>query len=90
MIAKIVKFSGNVQGVGFRYTARSIAKQFSVTGYVMNLSDGQVEIYAEGELQEVDDFIRAIRAEMNNYITSCEIQSAIPSGRYKQFAVRFY
>ena len=41
-------FSGHVQGVGFRYTTRSVASRFAVTGYVRNLPDGRVELVAEG------------------------------------------
>ena len=39
---------GRVQGVGFRYSTRLEAIQLGLTGYVRNLSDGTVEIVAEG------------------------------------------
>ena len=50
-----------MQGVGFRYTVRHIAKGFSVTGWVRNLPDGRVELHAGGEADEVDAFLQAIR-----------------------------
>ena len=44
-----VFYEGNVQGVGFRYTVRHIAKGFDITGSVRNLRDGRVELLATGE-----------------------------------------
>ncbi len=42
-----VYYSGRVQGVGFRFTAESIANDLGVTGWVKNSRDGGVEIVAE-------------------------------------------
>jgi acylphosphatase len=54
-------YSGRVQGVGFRYTVKSITPGFEVTGVVRNLDDGRVELMAEGEREELDAFRQAIR-----------------------------
>lgn len=54
-------YSGNVQGVGFRYTAKSVAAGFEVTGTVRNLADGRVELTAEGAKDELKAFQQAIR-----------------------------
>ena len=48
-----VKFWGRVQGVGFRWNVKDVSSEYSVTGYVKNLSDGSVEMLAEGEQEEV-------------------------------------
>lgn len=40
--------SGMVQGVGFRYFVHRAARQLKLTGYVRNLRDGRVEVYAIG------------------------------------------
>jgi acylphosphatase len=56
-----VFFSGRVQGVGFRYTAKAVAAGFEVTGTVKNLPDGRVELIAEGSHAELDAF----RAELH-------------------------
>ena len=56
-----VFYSGNVQGVGFRYTAKTVATGFEVAGTVRNLSDGRVELIAEGAKDELEAFRQAIR-----------------------------
>ncbi len=64
-----VLFSGRVQGVGFRFTCQALARGFDVSGHVRNLPDGRVEVLAEGESNEIDGFLVAIRREMDAYIT---------------------
>ncbi len=54
-------YSGSVQGVGFRYTTKSVATGFEVTGMVRNLADGRVELIAEGARGELEGFRDAIR-----------------------------
>ena len=56
-----VLYSGRVQGVGFRYTAKTTAMGFEVTGTVRNLADGRVELLAEGTREELEAFQQAIR-----------------------------
>ena len=56
-----VFYSGHVQGVGFRYSAKSVATGFEVAGTVRNLPDGRVELVAEGMREELEDFRAAIR-----------------------------
>jgi acylphosphatase len=53
-------YSGRVQGVGFRHTARSVAAGFEVNGIVRNLPDGRVELIVEGEESELEAFRKAI------------------------------
>ena len=54
-------YSGRVQGVGFRYTTKSVAMGFEVTGTVRNVADGRVELTVEGERAELEAFQEAIR-----------------------------
>jgi acylphosphatase len=54
-------YSGNVQGVGFRYTTKTVAAGFELTGTVCNLPDGRVELVAEGARAELEAFRAAIR-----------------------------
>jgi acylphosphatase len=57
-----IVYSGHVQGIGFRYTAKTVAAGFEVTGSVRNLPDGRVELLAEGARGELEAFRDAIRA----------------------------
>ena len=56
-----VFYSGRVQGVGFRYTTKTVAAGFDVTGVIRNLPDGRVELVAEGLRPELEAF----RAELH-------------------------
>jgi acylphosphatase len=89
-IRRRVYYSGQVQGVGFRYTCRSIARGFKVGGYVRNLPDGRVELVAEGEPGEVDNFLGAIHFEMNSYIKDATMESApVADDPLIDFSIRF-
>lgn len=49
-----VRFTGRVQGVGFRYQAMYAARNAGLTGWVKNLSDGSVEMEVQGPLEAID------------------------------------
>jgi acylphosphatase len=85
---KIVRFYGNVQGVGFRYAACRTAGLYDVTGYVRNLDDGSVECVAEGPSQDVDDFLADLTQRMGQYIRRQTQQTAPYSGQFNGFDVR--
>jgi acylphosphatase len=53
-------YSGHVQGVGFRFTVRTVAAGYEVSGVVRNLPDGRVELVAEGDRNELEAFRAAI------------------------------
>ena len=50
-----VVVSGDVQGVGYRYTMRMVAREAGVTGWVRNRRDGSVEAEVEGSDAQVDE-----------------------------------
>ena len=85
---KIILYSGNVQGVGFRYTACRVARDFDVTGYVQNLPDGRVECIVEGEPKEISHFIESLTDRMDDYIHEASISNASPTGEYFEFGIR--
>ncbi|MFI4872957.1 MAG: acylphosphatase [Phycisphaerales bacterium JB061] len=43
-----VRFTGLVQGVGFRMTAQAVAKELGLTGWVRNEADGSVLMHVQG------------------------------------------
>lgn len=57
----ILRVTGMVQGVGFRYTTKHIAYKYDISGTVKNLDDGSVEIQALGEESKLDQFIEAVK-----------------------------
>jgi len=52
---------GEVQGVGFRYFAVHAAREIGVTGWTRNLSDGRVEVHANGTMRQLDEFEARLR-----------------------------
>ncbi len=87
--AKLVIFRGHVQGVGFRYTAREVARQYNVTGYVRNLPDGTVEMLLQGPAQEIDNCITEVQDSFEGYIRDTRIEDAPYNPRYTDFRVAF-
>jgi acylphosphatase len=64
-----VCYEGRVQGVGFRWTLRHIAKGFEIIGWVRNLIDGRVEMQVSGREEEVRAFLDAIaNSELRSHI----------------------
>jgi acylphosphatase len=84
-----VLVAGDVQGVGFRYTARQIAAGYAVTGFVRNLRDGRVQIVVEGQPQEIDGFLNALQARMERYIRTVTANELAATGEFSGFEVRF-
>jgi acylphosphatase len=69
MIARQVYYEGRVQGVGFRYTCKQLARGYEVVGWVRNLPDGRVELQCSGDNEEVEGFLEAIaESELKSHI----------------------
>lgn len=81
-------FSGNVQGVGFRYTVKTVAAGFEVVGIVRNLIDGRVELVGEGPREELESFQKAIReAGLEHFIRNEEINWSEATGEFRGFEI---
>ncbi len=87
VIARRYMFQGRVQGVGFRYNTERLAAAYPVQGYVQNLSDGRVEMHAEGEDEALAALLQAIQNRFAGYIQSVEVLD-VPALRLKGFEVR--
>jgi acylphosphatase len=81
MIRVVVHYSGRVQGVGFRWTAANLAKDFAVAGYVQNLPDGRVRLEAQGERVEVLGLLAAIDDAMAGNIRGKDVAEHEPDPR---------
>jgi len=86
---RTVYYSGRVQGVGFRYTACSLARRFEVAGYVKNLPDGRVELVVEGEAREIDRFLDELQATMQRYIVEVQMVRSEATGAFEGFEIRY-
>ena len=82
-----VFYSGRVQGVGFRYQVLQVAKQFEVSGFVRNLSDGRVQLEAEGREPEVKAFVEEVRDQLSVFIRQVESGSGRREPRFKGFII---
>jgi acylphosphatase len=83
-----VLYSGDVQGVGFRYTVKSVATGFDVNGTVRNLPSGGVELIAEGRRDELEAFRRTIRESgLDHFIRDEDITWAEPRGEFRGFEI---
>ena len=84
-----VFYEGNVQGVGFRWSVRQIAKGFDVTGSVRNLRDGRVELQASGGQSEVSAFLEAIlQSELRAHIKKHSETPLPDSPNFRGFEIR--
>jgi acylphosphatase len=88
-IAKHIIFSGQVQGVGFRFTAFNMANRHQLTGFVRNLPDGTVEMLVQGPAQTVNDCMRDIEEEFSGYIRETKIEETSPNPKYEEFKITF-
>lgn len=83
-----VLYSGRVQGVGFRYTVKTVATGFEITGTVRNLLDGRVELVAEGSRPELEEFRTAIHgAGLAGFIRDEQVIWADAKNEFRGFEI---
>ena len=63
MVRKHIFFSGDVQGVGFRYRSFYIAQSLGLTGWVENLWDGRVEMEVQGSEASIREMLARIQQQ---------------------------
>jgi acylphosphatase len=83
-----VFFSGHVQGVGFRFAAMQVAKEFEVAGHVRNLADGRVQLEAEGAAAEVTAFVDAVQERMHGHIRKIERHAQRRAAEFRGFTIK--
>jgi len=87
-VARKYLISGRVQGVGFRYFAEHTANRFGIRGYVKNLWDGRVEVYAIGDEVSLEEFKRQLaEGPRSARVTGFEEFDEPVNSRYKDFVI---
>jgi len=84
-----VFFSGYVQGVGFRFTARRIAQSLDLVGWVKNCYDGRVELVAEGEQEFLKQMLNQLNGAFERYVKNSEVTWSEATGEFTSFSIRF-
>jgi acylphosphatase len=83
-----VVYSGHVQGVGFRYTVKSLSPGYEVTGTIRNLPDGRVELVVEGAKDELEAFLQGImESGLGSLIRDAHTSWSEARGDLKGFAI---
>lgn len=83
-----VHYSGRVQGVGFRYTVKSLVTGYDVLGTIRNLPDGRVELAAEGERAELEEFLQAVQdSGLRRHIQDEDIVWEEAQDKFKGFEI---
>ena len=80
---------GMVQGVGIRFTITQIAKKTVVKGYVKNLSNGSVEIVAQGHKDKIDTFIEKVKNASTGNITDIFLETIDTKKTFNGFNIAF-
>ena len=87
-VRKHIYFSGQVQGVGFRYRATYLARPLGLTGWVKNLWDGRVETEIQGEESAIKKFLTQLKSQRFIEIERMVIQDLPLEERETSFSVR--
>lgn len=81
--------SGRVQGVSFRYFTTLAASDNHLTGWVRNLSDGTVEVVAEGTPTGLDAFLAFLHeGSPAAQVSKVETRWLVATGEFEDFTVR--
>ena len=87
MVRKHIYFSGDVQGVGFRYRSYYIAQSLGLTGWVENLWDGRVEMEVQGDENSIQQMLVQIQKQRWIEVNHMEI-TEIPCVEERRFRIR--
>ena len=87
---KHVFLSGRVQGVSFRASIRSKAKQLNINGWVKNLRDGRVEAVFSGNTEDVEQMIDYVKKGPRlARVNKVELDEEEYKDEFNSFQIRF-
>ena len=89
-IRKYIRFYGQVQAVGFRWTAMQAAKLYGVTGWVRNEYDDSVSMEIQGTERQIDDVIAALERGTYIVIDRMEVKKLDTLEEERGFRVRYH
>ncbi|WP_405340390.1 acylphosphatase [Ruminococcus sp.] len=89
-IRKYIRFYGQVQAVGFRWTAMQAAKLYGVTGWVRNEYDDSVSMEIQGTERQIDDVIAAIDRGTYIVIDRMEVKTLETVEEERGFRVKYH
>jgi acylphosphatase len=88
-VARRYVIAGRVQGVGFRWFTHDAAAREGIHGWVRNMADGSVEVFAEGESESVQRLEAALRrGPASARVETFETEEHAPAGRSTGFEIR--
>lgn len=97
MIKRVhIFYSGQVQGVGFRYTTHNLATELNtasrsperrITGWVRNLRDGRVELVAESEAETLRELLARIKQKFGSSIQRADEEWSDGTGEFVDFTI---
>lgn len=85
----VLLISGKVQGVFFRASTVEVARKLSLTGYARNLSDGRVEVIAEGEPQSLQALATwCEKGPPAANVKGVDVSTEAATGEFQHFDIR--
>ena len=88
LLRKHLIFSGDVQGVGFRWRARHAARAVGATGWVRNERDGRVSMELQGTEEQIDQVLDALERGLYIRISDIEVRSLPAEPEERSFVTR--
>jgi acylphosphatase len=80
---------GRVQGVGFRWTVQTLARELGLTGYVANRPDGAVEVQAEGRPDRLAELEKRLHSGPRGAsVTALDVTRGRATGEFSRFATK--
>jgi acylphosphatase len=84
-----IQVRGRVQGVGFRRSSLREARYRGLSGFVKNMADGSVYIEAEGNIENLDDFVNwCKRGSGYGFVEDVSVETGKPEN-YNSFIIRY-